>query len=200
MKLTTLPSRYRFLLTEAMTRFKGRDFAGATDYVNRADEILPPTAWSLNVRGAVAIEQRDFAVGRKFCMDALRVAPAFFPAEFNLCEIPFLEGKYAEARFLWSKLLAGLGPGNPAMELITYRIYLTYLLENDFNRAKEWLEKIPFPSQTPAYQFAQATWARQNGDIAKWDDWLRSAAYIWPEEKRSEFMDVLIQLGWLNRK
>ena len=183
-----------------MRRFQLRDFKGAMDYVERADELLPPTAWSLNIRGAVAIEQRDFERGYKQCSDALKLDPGFFPARFNICEIPFLEAKYAEARGLWLKLFAGVRPGDSTSELVIYRVFLTYLLENDFDHAKEWMEKIPFPSQTPAYQYAHAAWSRQKGDLAKWDDWLRSAAYIWPETKRSEFADVLIQLGWLKRE
>ena len=197
LRLETLPSRYQFLLTEAMRRFQVHDFKGATDYVDRADEVVPPTAWSLNVRGAIAIEQHDFDRGLKYCSDALKLDPDFFPAKFNISEIPFLEAKYAEARVLWVKILSSLRPGDSTVELVTYRIYLTYLLEKDFDHAKEWLEKIPFPSQTPAYQYANAAWARQKGDLAKWDEWIRSASYIWPETKRSEFMDVLVQLGWL---
>ncbi len=199
-KYATLPSRYIFLLSESMRRFQLRDFKGALTYVDRADEILPPTAWSLNIRGAAAIELRDFERGFKQCSDALKLDPGFFPAKFNICEIPFLQGKYAEARGFWLKLFTTIRPGESTAELVTYRIYLTYLLEKDFDRAKEWMEKIPFPSQTPAYQYANAAWARQKGDMGKWDEWLRSAAYIWPEEKRSEFADVLIQIGWLKRE
>ena len=199
-KISSLPSRYQFLLTEAMKRFQLRDFKGALDYADRADQILPPTVWSLNVRGAIAIEQRDFERGYKFCSDALKLEPGFFPARFNICEIPFLQEKYAEARGLWLKLFVSVKPGESSAELLTYRIFLTYLLENDFDHANEWMEKIPFPSQTPAYQYAHAAWSRQKGDLAKWDDWLRSAAYVWPEVKRSEFTDVLFQLGWLKRE
>ena len=199
-KLSTLPSRYQFLLSEAMRRFQVRDFKGATDYVDRADEILPPTAWSLNVRGAIAIELRDFDRGNKFCSDALKLDANFFPAKFNLCEIPFLQGKYPEARGLWLKIFAATKPGDSTSELLIYRIFLTHLLESDFDHAKEWLEKLPFPSQTPAYQYAHAAWSRQKGDMAKWDDWIRRAAYIWPEMKRGEFVDVLIQLGWMKRE
>ncbi len=199
-KFATLPSRYIFLLSESMRRFQLRDFKGALDYVARADEVLPPTAWSLNIRGAAAIEQRDFENGYKQCSDALKLDPAFFPAKFNICEIPFLQGKYAEARGLWVKLLATVKGGDSTEELVIYRVFLTYLLENDFDHAKEWMGKIPFPSQTPAYQYANAAWARQKGDIGKWDEWLRSAAYIWPESKRSEYADVLIQIGWLKRE
>ena len=200
MRLGVLPSRYQFLMAEAIRRFQVRDFKGAADYVDRADEVLPPTAWSLNVRGAIAIELHDFDRGFKYCSDALKLDPSFFPAKFNISEIPFLEGKYAEARGLWLKISATMNAGDSTVELVTYRIFLTYLLEKDFDHAKEWLEKIPFPSQTPAYQYAHAAWARQMGDIAKWDDWIRSASYIWPETKRSEFTDVLIQLGWLKRE
>jgi tetratricopeptide (TPR) repeat protein len=200
MRLSSLPSRYQFLLMEAMRRFQLRDFKGATDYIERADEVLPPTAWSLNVRGAIAIEQHDFERGFRLCSDALKLDPGFFPAKFNICEIPFLQGKYAEARGLWMKIYNTVKAGDSISELLTYRIYLTYLLENDFDRAKDWLEKLPFPSQTPAYQYAHAAWSRQKGDLAKWDDWIRSAAYIWPETKRGEFADVLIQLGWIKRE
>jgi tetratricopeptide (TPR) repeat protein len=176
-----------------------RDFKGAMEYVEKADEVLPPTAWSLNVRGAVAIETRDFEKGFKYCSDSLKLDPSFFPAKFNICEIPFLQGQYSEARKLWMQLYSAMRQGDPLNELLTYRIFLTYLLENDLVQAKQWLDKIPFPSQTPAYQFANAVWARQQGDLAKWDEWLRSAAYIWPELKRGEYVDVLIQLGWLRR-
>ena len=199
-KFATLPSRYIFLLSESMRRFQLRDFKGALDYVDRADEVLPPTSWSLNIRGAAAIEQRDFERGYKQCSDALKLDPGFFPAKFNICEIPFLQGKYAEARGLWLKLFTTVKSGDSTAELVTYRVFLTYLLEGDFDHAKEWMEKIPFPSQTPAYQYANAAWARKKGDLGKWDDWLRSAAYIWPESKRSEYADVLIQIGWLKRE
>lgn len=199
-RLATLPNRYLFLLTESMQRFQSRDFKGAIDYIERADEILPPTAWSLNIRGAVAIEQRDFDRGYKLCSDALKLDPGFFPAKFNICEIPFLQGNYREARGMWLKLFATVKPGDLVAELLIYRIYLTYLLENNLPLAREWMEKIPFPSQTPAYQYANATWARHHGQIAKWDEWIQSAAYIWPESKRSEYMDVLIQLGWMKRE
>ena len=195
--IAVFPSRYVSLLTEAMRHHQARDFKGAGYFVDRADEILRPTAVSLNVRGAIAIELRDFDRGCKFCTDSLKLDPNFFPAKFNICEIPFLEGKFAEARGLWQKLLATLRRDDSSGELVIYRIILTYVLENDFDRAKGWLEILPFPSQTPAYQYAHAVWARQKGDMAKWDEWNRIAAYAWPAEKRAEYVDVLIHLGWI---
>jgi tetratricopeptide (TPR) repeat protein len=196
----TYPQRYQLLIVEAMDRFQARDFKGALKYADKADEILPPTIWSLNIRGAIAIEQRDFVNGAKYCKDALRLDPDFFPARFNLCEIPFLQEKYAEARALWNRMYDETKKDDPTIELLAYRIFLTYLLEKDFDHAKEWMGKIPFPSQTAAYHYANAAWERQHGNMAKWDEWLQSAAFVWDEAKRSAFTDVLIQLGWMKRE
>jgi tetratricopeptide (TPR) repeat protein len=198
-----LPADYRILMIEAMKRFQSRDFKGAIRFTDRADEIRPPTVWTLNVRGAVAIEQRRFDEGTKYCETALKLEPDFFPAKFNLCEIPFLQHRYPEARQMWEKLLSEY-PVNPAFakddgtpELLTYRIFLCHLLENNKKSAKEWLEKIPFPSVTPAYHYANAVWERDQGHDNKWQSWLEQAEFVWPELKRANFTDVLIQLGWL---
>ena len=195
-----LPQHYQSLLVEAMNSFHVRDFKGAIKFVDRADELLPPTTWSINIRGAVAIEERDYAKGEKYCTDALKVDPNFFPAKFNLCEIPFLQGKYADARKLWLVLYQETKRDDPTSELLVYRIFLTWLLERDFDHAKEWLAKIPFPSQTPAYHYAHAAFERQQGKMEKWDEWIKSAEYIWPDSKRASFTDVLTQLGWLKRQ
>lgn len=196
---SNFPSQYLLYVAEAMKSFQARDFAGALSYADRADALLPPTVWTLNVRGAVAIEQLKFEEGEKYCLDALKMEPGFFPAKFNLCEIPFLQKKYDVARKGWQILYDRTASDDPTVELLVYRIYMTYLLENDMVRAKEWLEKLPFPSQTPAYQYAHAAWERQNGNLTKWEEWIESAEFIWPLSKRSSFSDVLMQLKWLTK-
>ncbi len=207
--LSNYPQRYRDLLAQAMSSFHSRDFKGAINMIDKADAIMPPSPWSLNMRGAVAIELQQWDEGIKACVTALRIDPNFFPAKFNLCEIPFYQGRYAEARSLWDKLLTQ----QPKDELIIYRIFLTYLLEGDAINADAWLKKIPFPSETPAYQYAHAALyfhakrrAEDKEDEAatkkaasQAEEWLRSAEFIWPEQKRANFVDVLMQLGWVKR-
>ena len=91
--VSTYPLRYRALLGQSMSSFHARDFKGALAALEKADEILPATPWSLNIRGAVAIEQRNWDEGIRSCVEALRIDPGFYPAKFNLCEIPFYQGK-----------------------------------------------------------------------------------------------------------
>src|SRR3712207_5083988 len=65
-----LPSQYLLYVAEAMKSFQARDFPGAIAYADRADALLPPTVWTLNVRGAVAIEELRFEEGLKYCQAA----------------------------------------------------------------------------------------------------------------------------------
>ena len=195
---------YQMLVIEAMRSFQVHDYKAALALADKADTFLPPTPLTLNVRGAVAIEMRQFEEGLKYCQQALKLDPMFFPARFNLCEIPFLQGNYAEARRLWQSLHDNYRTDYPRFtnddgmpELLIFRIVICYLLEKDLVHAKDWLEKIPFPSVTPAYQYAHAAFAREQGDTAKWEEWIKSAAFIWPDNKRTNFMDVLVQLKWL---
>ena len=197
------PKEYQLLVVESIKSFQARDYKGAIAFVDKADAMLPPTIWTLNTRGAVAIEAHEFAEGLKYCEQALKLDPSFLPAKFNLCEIPFLQGKYADARTLWMKLLetipgTGLGgKGDGTSELLNYRVFLTYILEKDLGNAKIWKEKIPFPSQTPAHQYVNAVWERQNGNMDGWNEWLRNAEFVWPRIQRANFVDVLIQLEWM---
>lgn len=194
---TIYPREYRYLVAEAMKSFQARDYRGAIVFTDRADAIFPPTCYTINIRGAVAIEQRRFDEGRDLCLRALKLQPGFFPARFNLCEVPFIQGDYKLARSGFMVLYNETAKDDPTIELLTYRIFLTYLLEADTVHAQDWLEKIPFPSQTAAYQYAHAAWERKHGRMTQWHEWLQSAEFIWPEIKRANFVDVLVHLGWL---
>ena len=206
---STYPPRYRALLGQSMSSFNSRDFKGAIATLVKADEIMPATPWSLNIRGAIAIEQRQWEEGLRNCIEALRIDPGFYPAKFNLCEIPFYQNKPAEARSMFEKLLSQ----QPKDELLMYRIFLTYLLEGDVLNTDTWLKRMPFPSETPAYQYAHIAYymymqrkAEENKDkeraekaTAQVEEWTKSAEFIWPEQKRANFVDVLMQLGWVKR-
>jgi tetratricopeptide (TPR) repeat protein len=207
--ISTYPKRYIALLGQAISSFHVRDFRGAIATLDKADEIMPATPWSLNTRGAIDIEQKNWAEGARNCMDALRIDPNFYPAKFNLCEIPFYQGKYAEARAMWERLLSQ----QPKDELLMYRIFFTYLLEGDIINTDAWLKRIPFPSETPAYQYAHLAFFmyqqkeaekindrnRAKQAAEKVEEWTKSAEFIWPEQKRANFIDVFIQLGWMKR-
>ena len=93
--LKNVPPAFRDAMLVAMRAFTARDFEAARAAVQKAESSFQRTPVSLNILGAIAIEEGKFDEGRKLCLEALQLDPAFYPARFNLAEIPFVQGKYA---------------------------------------------------------------------------------------------------------
>ena len=127
---------------------------------NKLEKMAPPNAHTVNTRAAVMIEQHQYDEGRRLCQEALKLDPKYYPAKFNLGEIPLMEGKYPEARAIFQTLLNA----NPRDELVQFRIFLTYLLEKNDAAAREILGKLKFPSDTPAFYYANAAWEFTRGN------------------------------------
>ena len=190
-----MPPDYLKTVQSAMRTFGARDFKTAIALVDKAEGMYQPSAMTVNIRAAVAIEEKKFDEGREFCLKALQLDPKFFPALFNLAEIPFMQGKYAEARLAYEKLL----DEEASADLIKFRLYLTYLLEKDDDRARIQLDKIPLLNDTPIYFFAFAAWEFAHGDEKKAQSYLNSAETVFPKTKLSNFADVFYDIGWMKR-
>lgn len=194
-RLASYPPIYLNLIRDAMRAFAARDFEAAISLVDKADGIFQVSPVALNVRGAVAIEQRKFEEGRTFCDKALKLDANFFPSRFNLCEIPFVQGQYPEARAMFEKLLEAY----PKNDLLKFRIFLTYLLEKNDTVAAEQLEKLPFLSDTPVYYYANASWAFAHGKQEEAKTWLSRGYDVFPPARHMNFIDVFYDLGWMPR-
>ncbi len=190
-----MPPDYITTVQSAMRTFGARDFKTAIALVDKAEAMYQPSAVTVNIRAAIAIEEKKFDEGREYCLKALQLDPKFFPALFNLAEIPFMQGKYAEARLAYEKLL----DEEASADLIKFRLYLTYLLEKDDERAKAQLDKIPLLNDTPIYFYAFAAWEFAHGDEKKAQGYLNSAETVFPKAKLSNFSDVFYDIGWLKR-
>lgn len=189
------PAEYLSHLREALRTFQARDFDATLAAMDKADAIVPPTPTALNIRGAVAIEGRKFEEGMKYCNDALKQDPKFFPAQFNLAEIPFLQKKYAQARGLFEKLFLA----HPKDDLLKFRIFMCKLLDKDEAGAKEMLDAIPFLSDSPIYYYSQAAWEFSHERREEGLKWVRSGSSVFAPNRLANFADVFFDLGWLER-
>lgn len=190
-----MPPDYIKTVQSAMRSFAARDFKTALALVDKSEQIYQPTAMTVNVRAAIAIEDKKFDEGKEYCLKALQLDPKFFPALFNLAEIPFMQGKYAEARLAYEKLL----DDESSVDLIKFRLYLTYLLEKNDEVAKQLLDKIPLLNDTPIYFYGYAAWEFAHGDEKKAQGYLNSAETVFPKSKLGNFLDVFYDIGWLKR-
>lgn len=186
---------YQTTMRNAVRAFNLRDFPTALALMDKADSMYQATPMSLNVRGAIAIEQKRYEDGRKLCLEALKLDPKFFPAHFNLAEIPFVQGKYAEARLHLEKLLED----HPKDDLLRFRILLTYLLEKNDAAARERLDDVPFFSDTPAFYYSHAAWEFAHGNEKEARAWVDRGTWVFPPHKTINFEAVFYDLGWMKR-
>ena len=194
--LKDAPPSYRDAMYAAMRSFTTRDFDGARAVVQKADSSYQQTPVSLNILGAIAIEERKFDQGRALCLQALNQNPRFFPARFNIAEIPFVQGKYAEARAMYERLQQD----EPKDDLLKFRIFLTYLLEKNDAQAREQLDQIPIINDTPISFYANAAWDFAHGDQVGAKKWLSSGLRTFPPIRHVNFVEVFYDIGWLKRE
>lgn len=194
-KLESYPPEYRAKLSEMAKAFSDRNFPATIAAIELLEQMAPPNAHTVNTRAAVAIEQHQFEEGRRLCIEALKLDPKYYPAKFNLGEIPLMEKKYPEARAIFQTLLNA----NPRDELVQFRIFLTYLLEKDDAAAREILGKLKFPSDTPAFYYANAAWEFSHGNQTEGKAWVDRGNWVFGTMKAQNFAESLIQLGWLER-
>lgn len=191
----TYPPQYIQAVNEVFRAFRTRDWDRTRAALEKADQILPPTPMTLNTRGAIFIEEKNYEEGARLCEEALKLDPKFYAARFNLAEIPLVQGRYAESRKMFEKFIRE----NPKDELARFRIFLTLLLEKNYDDARRAIDQIPFPGDTPAYYYANAAWefAHEHTDEAK--KWLGRGDWTFGPEKCALFADSFYEIGWMKR-
>jgi tetratricopeptide (TPR) repeat protein len=191
--LRDAPPEYIAHLRTAVTLFGDRDFPGTIAALDEAEKLRAPNSLTLNTRGAVLIEQRDFEKGAELCRQALALDPEHYPARFNLAEIPLMQGQYREARARFQKIL----DDHPTDELVKFRILMTWLLEKNDTEARRALDSIPFPSKTAAYYYGNAAWEFAHGKPEEAEKWMMRGNWVFNPRMTQNFSDPLREVGWL---
>lgn len=184
---------YITALREAVRAFNARDFPATLKALDAAEAINPPTPLTLNTRGAALIEQKKFDEGLEYCRKALAIDPKFYPARFNLCEVPLVQKRYAEARTMFQKLF----DENPKDELVQFRILLTWLLEKNDDEARRVLDGIPFPGNTPAYYYGNAAWEFAHDNAEEANKWVARGNWVFKPDITTNFSQPFLEIGWL---
>ena len=180
-------------LREAVRAFNARDFTTTLKAIDTAESLYPPNALTLNTRGAALIEQKKFDEGAAYCRKALELDPKFYPARFNLCEVPLVQRRYAEARAMFARLREE----NPKDELVQFRILLTWLLDKNDAEARRALDAIPFPGNTPAYYYGNAAWEFAHANSVEANKWVMRGNWVFKPDVTSNFSQPFLEIGWL---
>jgi predicted Zn-dependent protease len=174
-------------------------FDQALAALDRFDKASRATAESLDLRGCVHMEQGKLDDATN-AFDSAHLAnfDAFAP-RIHLADVMLRQRKFADGRREYEKLLDLIKtPMWP--DYLRFGVLLSYLGENDEQRAERALHAIVFPTETPAYYYAQAAWAFSHGRKSEGNKWLSTARKIFDASKTGWFDRALYQFGWLRKK
>jgi tetratricopeptide (TPR) repeat protein len=188
-------SRYE----QAQQALAQRDLDAARKFVDEADASDPNQAATLNLKGEILMEQKQFDEAEATFKRALKIDPKFRQTQYNLAQLPFKKKDYVKARDRFEALFAQTpgGDKNQAAQLIKYKIYMTFLMEGKDSRAQKMMEQFQFTGDTPALYYAQAAWEFKHNNPTKAADWITSAKKIYSPALNDIFADSFYDLGWI---
>ena len=184
---------------QAQQALRQRDFATSAKLVDEADQAEPNQPSTLNLRGEILMQQKQFDQAEAAFKRAAKLDPKFREAQYNLAQIPFKNKDYAKARERFETLFKQTpgGDKNQAAQLIKFKIYMTLLLEGKESRAQAIMEQFQFTGDTPALYYAQAAWEFKHNNPEKAADWTASAKRIYSPALNSVFADAFYDVGWM---
>ncbi|MCS7063299.1 MAG: tetratricopeptide repeat protein [Methylacidiphilales bacterium] len=184
------------LLPKALQLFLAKKFNESLEVVDQILKINPNHHHAYNLKGANYTKMKNWSAAESAFRQALSVAPNAFEPKFNLAELLFLQGQYAQARQAFTSILH-LANLDIYKHLTEFKIFLTYLLEDQLPPALEIAKKYDGFETTPIYYFVQGALAYKEGNRAKAMENFDAAARIFPAYLNHNFADTLIELGWI---
>ncbi len=187
------------LYQEAYENFVKRDYTAASASLDKINPVDQKKADILNLRGAIYKRLGELDNAANAYTDALKINPKDWVPKYNLAEVNFLREQYKPARTFLEQALASMPEADrlQKQDLILYKVYLTYLLQGDDEKAKLLLDSFDINSPTPVYYFAQAAWSYKKKDNAKAKTWVNSTDGLYSEDLRNSYSQALVDVGWL---
>jgi tetratricopeptide (TPR) repeat protein len=163
------------------------------------DKLSGSTMELLDLRGCVYMEQGKFDEAAK-SFEAAHISNfnAFAP-RIHFADVLLREKKFQDARKEYEKLSNDVkSPMWP--EYARFGVLLACLGEHDDAGARQTLATIVFPTETPAYYYAQAVSSFAHGKKSDALKWISTAKTIFDAGKTTWFDRGLYQFGWLKKK
>jgi tetratricopeptide (TPR) repeat protein len=186
-------------LEAARSDYRTSHLEAALAKLDQHDKAKGPDADSLDLRGAILLEQGKFQPAASAFSEAHKAGPELFAPRLHLGDLYLREKKYPEAREIYQQL-ASESDVLISNERLRYGLLVIALATHAEERAKSALANIKFPTETPAYYFAKAAWEFAHGNERSAKKWLASAGEIYDQQSLAWFARPLYDLGWLKDK
>jgi tetratricopeptide (TPR) repeat protein len=193
------PSRSASLLENAKNDFGAGNFDGALALLDQIDKAEKANADALDLRGVIYFEQGKFEEAKKAFRAANESNPARFLPRLHLGDVLLREKKFTEARDIYETLMRETKV-QVSNEKLRYAVLLTYLFARDELHARTALERIKFPTESPAYYYAQAAWEFAHARPKEARPWITAAHRMFDPKASAWFGQPLYDFGWLKEK
>ena len=137
-------------------------FDQALAALDRADKSRA-TVESLDLRGCIYMEQGKLEDAAKTFESAHVANYNAFAPRIHYADVLLRQKKFEDARKEYEKLL-DLVKSPMWPDYLRFGVLVSYLGEHNQARARQALASILFPTETPAYYYAQAAWSFDHGN------------------------------------
>lgn len=186
-------------LERARREFRQGHVDAALSILIETEKHASPTVMTLDLRGCIHLEQRKFEDAVAAFKAAQATKERTYLPRLHLGDAFLRQGKWAEARDTYESLLKETDI-LAVNERMRYAIFLTYLGAKDEAGAKAALDRVPFPTETAAYYYAQAGWSFARGSKRAGEKWMRTADHLFDAQKSAWFARPLYEFGWVKTK
>jgi tetratricopeptide (TPR) repeat protein len=177
-------------LERATRAFEKGRFEEAEEQARAAEMVGSRKPEIANLLGAIYTKQKRYDDAIAKFNQALALDEKFYPAKLNLAEAKLLEGKYADAQ----RDYQAIKELDPASEFVDFKLVLCYLLEGQDAKAKETVDTMKFPGETPAYYYARAAIALKGGEKVAADRYYENAKKYYADDQCAYFAQALKEI------
>ena len=182
----------------ARREFENGKLDATSNILDEAEKQGVRNGFLLDLRGCVLMEQGKLDEAIK-AFEASHKEDANWLGHLHLGDALRRQQKWDEARDAYR---GALKETNILVinERLRFGVFITYLGAKDEEHARQTLERIPFPTESAAYYFAQAAWAFAHGSNKDAQNWVKRAEEIFPAKSTAWFSRHLFEFGWLKTK
>ncbi len=193
------PAAFANLLEAAQADYQAGRLDAALTKLNQHDQARGRSGESLDLRGSIALEQGKLEDSAKSFDEAHKVQPELFAPRLHHADLLLREKKFSDAAAAYEQLAreTNILTSN---ERVRYGLLVALLAQHNREGAARALENIKFPTETPAYYFAQAAAEFAQGYERPAQKWIATARQIFRPELFAWFARPLYDLGWIKDK
>lgn len=161
-------------LESILKDFDNEDYTSALAKLDDINSKRPNDPVVLNLIGSVYMRKKDYITAQSVFEKSLEIDPGFFPSQYNIGELLFLQKNYAAARDHFQAMRSS----DFRHELLQFKVALCDILLDEDERAKKVMQAIKYPGDSPAWYYAHAAWENKRGNTTKAREYVRGAKYI----------------------